>query len=83
MYQKFEEIIGDDIPLVQNDAKDVITVHTYELEEQPSLGMTRGLVLKRAIKFKLDEFSARFISGPNLPSGDILDNKIREILACK
>ena len=83
VYQKFEEIIGDDIPLVQNNAKDVITVHTYELEEQPSLGMTRGLVLKRAIKFKLDEFSARFISGPNLPSGDVLDNKIREILACK
>lgn len=83
VYQKFEEIIGDDIPLVQDSAKDVITVHTYELEAQVPLGTIRGLVSKRVIKFKLDEFSARFISGPNLPSGDNLDNKIRAILACK
>jgi hypothetical protein len=83
VYQKFEDIIGDDIPLVQSAAKDVITVHTYDLEANAPLGTIRGLVLKRTLRFKLDEFSARFISGPNLPSGDTLDNKIRAILSCK
>jgi hypothetical protein len=35
------------------------------------------------IRFSLEEFSARFISGPNLPAGNELDDKIREILGIK
>ena len=83
VYQRFEEIIGDDIPLVEEDGKDVITVHTYDLGAQSVPGTTRVLTETRKLKFKLDEFSARFITGPNLPSGESLDRKIREILSCK
>jgi len=81
VYQRFEEIIGDDIPLVEEDGKDVITVHTYDLGAASVPGTTRTLTETRKLKFKLDEFSARFITGPNLPSGESLDKKIREILA--
>ncbi|WP_273430810.1 NotI family restriction endonuclease [Chitinibacter tainanensis] len=83
VYQRFEEIIGDDIPLIEENGKDIITVHTYDLGPTSALGTTRTLTETRKLKFKLDEFSARFISGPNLPSGESLDNKIRDILFCK
>lgn len=82
VYQRFEEIIGSDIPTVDASAKDVITVHTYDLEEKFQFGSIRNLVERRNIKFKLNEFSSRFITGPNLPSGDVLDIKIKQILSC-
>lgn len=83
VYQRFEEIIGSDIPTVDAPGKDVITVFTYDLGEPVPHGMVRKLVRSRTVRFKLDEFSARFISGPNLPAGNELDNKIREILDIK
>lgn len=83
VYRRFEEIIGEDIPLENASAKDVITVYTYDLGPAVPRGQTRAQVLSRTVRFKLAEFSARFISGPNLPSGDSLDDKIREILACR
>jgi len=82
VYQRFEEIIGSDIPTVNQHGNDVITVHTYDLSQSPGSGKMRSLILNRTIKFKLDEFSARFVTGPNLPNGDLLDKKIQEILAC-
>lgn len=83
VYQRFEEIIGADIPTVNVPGKEVITVFTYDLGEPVSHGQVRKLVLNRMLRFKLAEFSARFISGPNLPAGNELDNKIREILNIK
>lgn len=83
VYQRFEEIIGSDIPTVNASGKDVITVFTYDLGEPVPHGQIRRLVRNRVMRFKLDEFSARFISGPNLPAGSELDNKIREILDIK
>jgi hypothetical protein len=83
VYQRFEEIIGSDIPLVQESGSDVITVHTYDMGESVAAGEQRNLLNKRTLKFRLDDFSSRFIAGPNLPSGQILDAKIREILLCK
>lgn len=83
VYQRFEEIIGDDIPLVTENGKDVITVHTYDMGPATAYGSTRTLTQTRRLKFKMDEFSSRFISGPNLPSGETLDKKIKEILSCQ
>lgn len=83
VYQRFEEIIGSDIPTVEFAGKDVITVCAYDLSESVPHGEMRSLVRSRTVRFKLDEFSARFISGPNLPAGNELDNKIREILNIK
>ncbi|OGS81022.1 MAG: restriction endonuclease [Gallionellales bacterium GWA2_55_18] len=83
VYQRFEEIIGSDIPSVDAPGKDVITVFTYDLGDPVPQGHIRKLARNRIVRFKLDEFSARFISGPNLPAGNELDNKIREILNIK
>jgi len=83
VYQRFEEIVGADIPIVNELGKDVITVSTYDLGDAVPHGQIRNLVMNRKVRFKLAEFSARFISGPNLPAGDELDNKIREILDIK
>ena len=80
VYQRFEEIIGADMPCVEKPGKDVITVFTYDLGDPVAHGQMRKLVRNRVIRFKLDEFSARFISGPNLPDGNVLDKKIRGIL---
>lgn len=82
VYQRFEEIIGADIPLADKNGKDIITVHTYDLGVSSAGGCIRALNPARTLKFKLDEFSSRFISGPNLPSGESLDCKVREILCC-
>jgi hypothetical protein len=83
VYQRFEEIIGADIPTVANTDKDVISVHTYNIGPEVKHGHRRVLEICRTVRFKLEEFSARFISGPNLPAGETLDKKIREILACR
>ena len=83
VYQRFEEIIGSDIPLADKAAQDVITVHTYNLGAAVKPGNTRSLIPARELRFTLNEFSARFVSGTNLPAGKTLDEKIREILACQ
>lgn len=80
VYQKFEEVVGSDIPLVTEKAPDIITVHTYELGQIVAEGNIRELVLVRNLKFKMQEFSNRFVSGPNLPSALELDNAVRNAL---
>lgn len=83
VYQRFEEIIGSDIPLEKTTGKGIISVYTYDLGKTVAHGRVRDLVRNRVLRFKLEEFSARFISGPNLPAGNVLDDKIREILGLK
>ncbi|MEI6421356.1 MAG: restriction endonuclease, partial [Lentisphaerota bacterium] len=80
VYRKFEEIIGKDIPLLKKAGKDVLTIHTYELSPFQKQGEHRSLLKKRNIRFSLDEFSQRFISGPNLPSGEQLDMAVKRVL---
>jgi len=80
VYQRFEEIIGSDIPTVEVPGKDIITVFTYDLGDPVPQGQVRKLVRNRIVRFSLAEFSARFVTGPNLPAGHELDNKIRQIL---
>jgi len=80
VYKKFEEIIGADIPLLEGSGKDVLTIHTYELSPFVKHGEQRSIVMKRNIRFSLEEFSQRFISGPNLPSGEQLDSAVKRVL---
>ncbi|MDP2752340.1 MAG: NotI family restriction endonuclease [Rhodocyclaceae bacterium] len=80
VYQRFENIIGSDIPIADTPGKDIITILTYHLEDSVPQGHIRKLTQHRMLRFSMDEFSARFISGPNLPTGQELDHKIRQIL---
>jgi hypothetical protein len=80
VYRKFEGIIGSDIPLLAEGGKDVLTIHTYELSPEVKHGNQRNLIMKRNLRFSLEEFSERFISGPNLPSGLQLDNAVKRVL---
>ena len=80
VYKKFENVIGADIPLVDEKGPDIITVHTYKLGEPVPEGQMRTLLPVRKIRFKMDEFANRFISGPNLPGSDELDRAIRTAL---
>lgn len=80
VYKKFEDIIGADIPLVDEKGPDVITVHTYALGNVVPEGEIRDIVPIRKIRFKMKEFSDRFVSGPNLPSAEELDAAIRNAL---
>lgn len=80
VYKKFEEVIGNDIPLVTEKASDVITVYTYQLGERKPEGQIREIEQVRKIRFKMQEFSNRFISGPNLPAASELDGAVRMAL---
>ncbi|KAB7699181.1 NotI family restriction endonuclease [Plesiomonas shigelloides] len=81
VYKKFEDIIGKDIPLVDYRSPTVITVHTYSLSsDKVEHSKQRGLILEREMRFELGEFSKRFISGVNLPSGDDLDIAVKKVL---
>jgi Restriction endonuclease NotI len=80
VYRKFEEIIGHDIPLLNKGGKDILTIHTYELSPFKQHGQPRSLVMTRNIRISLEEFSQRFIAGPNLPSGKQLDNAVQRVL---
>lgn len=82
VYQKFEEVIGD-IPTVGDADRGTLTVHTYRLGDLVPHGKQRAIEPVRELRFTLEEFSNRFISGPNLPSGDDLDDAIRNILGVK
>jgi Restriction endonuclease NotI len=68
------------VPLVDTRGKDVLTIHTYELSPFVKHGEQRSMVMKRNIRFSLEEFSQRFIAGPNLPSGEQLDNAVMRVL---
>ena len=83
VYRKFEDIIGRDIPLVSNKAPDIITVHTYELGGNVPEGNIRSLEFVRENRFKIKDFSERFISGVNLPSACELDISIKKALGLK
>ena len=80
VYKKFEGIVGDDIPTVEVPSNGTLAVHTYKLGPIVPHGQQRELIEVRKLCFTLEEFSTRFISGPNLPSGDELDNAIKNIL---
>lgn len=81
VYRKFEDVIGNDIPTVSGRCSSYMTVHTYSLSSAVKHGEQRKIVLNREIKFDLEEFASRFISGINLPPAEDLDNAIRNILA--
>lgn len=83
VYKKFEDIIGADIPLTEDRGHDIITVHTYRLGPDVPFGSIRELNLERCLRFKMQEFSNRFISGPNLPQAVELDDAVKNILGVK
>lgn len=80
VYRKFEEIIGSDIPHASCNAPNVITVHTYTLGDPVEAGVQRALIKQRSLRFTMEEFSKRFISGPNLPQASELDMAIKRVL---
>jgi len=80
VFDKFEDVIGSDIPTVEKAGRDTLTVFTYELDNEVSLGKQRDLIAVRQLCFTLDEFSNRFISGPNLPSGEDLDEAVKRVI---
>ncbi|MDR3300207.1 MAG: restriction endonuclease [Candidatus Accumulibacter sp.] len=81
VYRKFEDIIGADIPSVNIKGKNTLTIHTYALSDTiPEHGAQRTLIPVRKLLVSLDEFSQRFISGPNLPTGEELDHAVKRVL---
>lgn len=80
VYRKFEDIIGHDIPTVDAPSSEVLTVYTYKLGPVVAHGLHRELVEVRKLRFTQEDFADRFISGPNLPTGDELDSAIKIIL---
>jgi len=83
VYRKFEEVIGKDIPIRHHSAKDVLTIHTYGLSPAVTHGHQRHLIFIRCLRFSLEEFSQRFIFGPNLPSGEELDSAVKRVLGMR
>lgn len=80
VYRRFEDIIGEDIPLVSDKGPNVLTIHTYDLSPPAPHGKQRTLIARRKLRVSLDEFAQRFVSGPNLPSGKDLDESVRRVL---
>ena len=83
VYKKFEEIIGSDIEQIEDKGPDSISIHTYKLSPPTTHGSQRVIEIDRKIRVSLNDFSQRFISGPNLPSGEILDEAVRRVLGCQ
>jgi len=79
VYQKFEDILGNLSP-VMKATNETISVHTYSLGAEKGRAQHRDLVFERQLRFTLKEFSEKFISGPNLPSSDVLDGLIKKML---
>lgn len=80
VYRKFEDVVGNDIPSLEKNEGDCLTVMTFGLGKSKNENGQKDIVLKRKIRFSLDDFANRFISGPNLPSGEELDNAVKSKL---
>lgn len=80
VFNKFEEVVGSDIPTLNHASHETITVLTYKLGDKVSSGEQRQLVAVRQLRFTIEEFSNRFISGPNLPRGEDLDEAVKRVL---
>ncbi len=83
VYLKFEDIIGADIPQEAMAGPNILTIHTYALSKSTKHGKQRSLKFCREIRVSLEEFSQRFISGPNLPTGEHLDIAVKKVLGCQ
>jgi hypothetical protein len=70
------------VAFYENRVKVGLTVYTYELGNSENM-KPRRLELSRKVRILLDEFSNRFVSGPNLPKSEELDNAIKKILGVK
>jgi len=68
--------------LVEVKGAGILTIHTYDLCASVGHGKQRTLVDNRRIRVGLDEFAQRFISGPNLPLGEDLDEAVKRVLGC-
>jgi len=79
VYREFEKVIGPLMPPETTDST-TMTVFTYDLGVSVDPGFHRPLILTRTVRFTLSDFSSQFIAGTNLPSGSLLDNRIKEIL---
>ena len=61
----------------------MITVHTYALGDHVPEAHIRDLVPVRQLRFKMQDFSDRFITGPNLPAAEELDSAVRNALGLR
>ncbi|MDM8542242.1 NotI family restriction endonuclease [Desulfococcaceae bacterium HSG9] len=82
VYMKFEDIIGE-IPKRKKAKNNTITVFTYKLGRKAKNGKRRKILPSRTIRFLTTDFANRFIKGPNLPSGDNLDDAVSRVLGIK
>lgn len=79
VYQRFEDIVGD-LEEQEELACNVLSVHTFALGANVPHGNIRPLAGLRSQRFTLKDFAEGFITGPNLPDGDDLDDAIRKVL---
>lgn len=79
VYCKFEDVVGK-LKQTTKPAKDVMTVHTYELGDFVPEGQIRPLRQVRTVHFLAKDFASAFIAGVNLPSGNDLDKCVRTML---
>lgn len=82
VYCEFEKVIGP-LPPPKFTDNTMITVFTYDLGGSVSSGKHRPLTLARSLRFSLSDFSEQFIAGVDLPSGEMLDARIRDMLNVK
>ena len=66
-----------------NSKNNTITVYTYELGEKVKHGKQRNIKPVRTIRFLTADFANRFIQGPNLPSGENLDDAVSRVIGIK
>jgi hypothetical protein len=80
VFLRFEEVIGADFEDIQTPSCDTLTIHAYELAAVDPTTGHRRLRLARQRRISLAELSARFVSGPGLPPGSVLDAVIAKQL---
>jgi len=75
VFQRFEMVLGTGFKTPEKPGAGVLSVYTYDLGSFDGTAI-RPLALNRRIQFTLAEFSERFVSGPNLPDGNVLDQAV-------
>jgi hypothetical protein len=76
VFKRFEQVLGSGFAVPTEMSNSVLTIYTYQLGDDAGAGVIRPLVHCRTIQVTLSEFSERFVTGPNLPTGSTLDSAV-------
>lgn len=73
VYKKFENLLGEFKEDSCSNDNETLNIHAYDFSGVVNGDGTKEIVLKRNVRVRLKDFIERFLTGYDLPAGEVLD----------